>query len=661
MEGDFRENSYGMTSDLSPAPVAHHEPKTPVSLPCEPSASWVARSYQAHRTLNTASIIPAEEVRAPFVGNEPASRQPLRESHESPEMTVNTDSNNGRQKVMGGSSLQSLSMFLDLYLRRSGLAGIGSCFRHGMSFCEEYVLPLSLSLPDLPPHSLMERYIQAYTRSIQPLYPVLQLEQLYAEVHRIRSYQDASWSPSGGFSGLRSFLQPTDVPILACIYCVISLGSDEVAGALTEAGSNYLAAAYGLYAHLVGLPHLSSAQALVLIALALQSRGKEGQSCQVLGSAVKIAHSIGIHRHISAHGNSHEPSRRQELHARIWWTCYAIERLYELETTRPSSIPHGEHDPFQPDRVLSATSQAELKYFVYWVSLTTIFERISGLLYRRKRSPEGSLQLLQNIGMLDRALRDWKNSLPEDIRPDCDFYCVENERPFATFLALHYHQALITLHRASLVLPHDQFLEEIETHAENLPYHQRLRNGASLCSASACATIKLNANINGRLQTPLHTLTQILHGCIVLGLSIMRQPHSRTVRSDLELLVTGTQLAEGEYCRLGQHPLFIEACSTLRRSISTYVEQHEQPRIPRGVSQRPRQHSRATSISMTESVPTNFSAPIDHDTVSSFEAEHIDLDCASLFEGVAFEDLWTMDADAVLGDGTSPDHQFPSV
>lgn len=442
---------------------------------------------------------------------------------------------------------------------------------------------------------------------------------------------------------------------------MVSLGSDEASGALTEAGNNYLAAAYGLYAHLIGLPHLSSAQALVLIALALQSRGKEGQSCQVLGSAVKISHSIGIHRHISSRAKTHEPSRKRELHARIWWTCYAIERLYELETTRPSSIPHGEHDPFQPDQMLSAASQTELKYFVYWVSLTTIFEHISELLYRRKRSPEGSLQLLQNIGMLDQALRDWKNSLPEDIRPDCDFYCDEDDRPFATFLALHYHQALITLHRASLVLPRDQFLEEIETHASDLPHHQRLRNGAALCSASACATIKLNANINGRLQTPLYTLTQILHGCIVLGLSILRQPHSRTVRSDLELLVTGTQLAEGEYRRLGQHPLFIEACSTLRRSIVAYVEQHEQSREMQGGSQQPRQHTIATSISISDPVPTNFSAPMDQNTVSSFEGEHIDLDCTSLFEGVAFEDLWTMGADAVLGDDTSPGNQFPFV
>lgn len=418
-------------------------------------------------------------------------------------------------------------------------------------------------------------------------------------------------------------------------------------------------ATHGLYAHLIGLPHLSSVQALLLVALALQSRGKQGQSFQVLGSAVRIAHSIGLHRHTSAHVKSDASARRIELHARVWWTCYALERLFELETTRPTSIPHGEHDPFLPQQTLSSQSQEKLKYFIYWVLLATIFERTSELLYRRKRGPESNLQLLQSIGILDQALRNWKESLPEDIRPDSDFYCDESDRPFATFLALHYHQALITLHRASLVLPQNQFLEEIETHSANLPDHKRLRNGASLCIASASATIRLNAGLNGRLQTPLYTLTQLWHGCIVLGLGILRQPHSRTVRSDLELLVTGTQLVESEFRGLGQHPMFTEACSVLRSSVGAYVEQHGESRGPQSVPQRPRQQSVASDVPASEPPATNYAGPTNHNTTSTFEPEDVDLGSVNFFEGVSFEDLWTLGVDALLGDETSPSSHFP--
>ena len=353
---------------------------------------------------------------------------------------------------------------------------------------------------------------------------------------------------------------------------------------------------------------------------------------------------------------------RSELHARIWWTCYALERLFELETTRPTAISHVEYDTFSPSQIFSIESQARLMYFIHWVSLTTIFERISDLLYRRKRNPDSSLQLLQNIGTLDQALRDWKSSLPEDIQPDGDFYCSDEDRPFATFLALHYHQALITLHRASLVLPHNQFLEEIEAHASLLPFHRRLRNGASLCSASARATIRLMAKMGSRIQTPLYTLTQLLHGCIVLGLSIFRQPQSRTVRSDLELLATGAELAENEYRRIGQDSKFIEACSTIRSSLSAYVHQREQTRAGLQVApQRLRQHSLATSIPMSESTIADFASISDPALNPTLNDAHgTDIEYANLLEGVSLEDLWNMGADAVLSPlNNSPGTQFP--
>lgn len=202
VESDFQESDHDLPSNFTPASVVHQEPNTPISMPREQSSSWVARSYEAHRTLSSVSSSRPDEMPASH-GDETSALISRHESHDSPEIAINIDSDTNRQKVMGGSSLQSLSMFLDLYLRRSRLPGISVCFRHGMGFAEEFILPLSLSLPDLPPHSLMERYVDVYTRNIHPLYPVLDISQLHAEIRRIRSYQDASWSPSGGFSGLR--------------------------------------------------------------------------------------------------------------------------------------------------------------------------------------------------------------------------------------------------------------------------------------------------------------------------------------------------------------------------------------------------------------------------------------------------------------------------
>lgn len=201
-EGDFRESSYGNDTDYTPTSNLQHGPAIQRSTTGEQPVSWVARSYEAHRNLGARSPMQRDGVVSSF-NDQISTRASLNEPQESPEMALNTDSGHGRQKVMGGSSLQSLSMFLDLYLQGAGFTKISSCFRHGMGFVEEFVLPLSLSLPDLPPESLTDRYVSSYVRSIHPLYPILDPESLSTEIQKVRSYQDASWSPSGGFSGLR--------------------------------------------------------------------------------------------------------------------------------------------------------------------------------------------------------------------------------------------------------------------------------------------------------------------------------------------------------------------------------------------------------------------------------------------------------------------------
>ena len=201
-EGGFRETSYGSNTEFTP--ISHPQHETTVHNPAagEQPVSWVARSYEAHRNLDTRPPMQNDGAASPF-NDQISTKRNLGGFQDSPEMALNTDSSRGRQKVMGGSSLQSLSMFLDLYLQGAGFPKISPCFRHGMGFVEEFTLPLSLSLPDLPPESLMDRYVDSFIRKIHPLYPVLDLDRLATDLRRIRSYQDASWSPSRGFSGFR--------------------------------------------------------------------------------------------------------------------------------------------------------------------------------------------------------------------------------------------------------------------------------------------------------------------------------------------------------------------------------------------------------------------------------------------------------------------------
>jgi hypothetical protein len=517
-----------------------------------------------------------------------------------------------------------------------------------MNHAEEFPLGLSLALPDLPPPALMDTYLRTYIARIHPMFSVLDLEHFKEELSRLRALQDSHWSPSNGSEKLRTLLTHSDIPSLACIYCVICLGADESSGTVTEMGNSFLTAAYGLYAHLVALPYLPSVQALVLMSLALRGRSKEGQGFQVLGQAIRIAHSIGLHRYIpgeEANGteNSNNYSRDAELHARVWWSAYSLEKLVELETARPSAIRNSDCDQVLPGNSIDAS----IDYFTHWVSLASIFGHVSDLLYRTKRHHQSALQLLQSVGKLDRALTEWTNSLPEEIRPGNDLFCTPQDLHLATFLSMQFHQAMITLHRAALVFPSLEYAKQIDTYLANLPWHLRLRKGLEICVASARSIVKLNVEL-AESRSVLYVGTPPMLACVVLGLSIVKQPQSRMVRSDLELLISSSHFAEEEWRKDGQNPEFLKTCKVVRESLANFVEKH-QFRGTNDIS------TPQSAVSVPQQQPSDGPAPVNAQITANW-AQHgshtipdpTRLDKTSNFDvfeepfkDLALEDFWT--------------------
>lgn len=317
---------------------------------------------------------------------------------------------------MGGSSLQCICRFVDLHLHRWGLEPVGSLFRHGMRRSEEFPLPLQLDLPDFPAAHDMDRYIEAFFGRVHPLFPVLDRSAFALEVEQQRQRQEQH----PGI--LREGTTTQSVPFLVMTYATAALGADELAGVVTDTSTRYLTAAYGLYAHLVATPYLDSVRALLLLALALRSQIRDGQAWQVLGQAIRMAHSIGLHRHLSdlpdsspLTGPAGAHSRRPEadsLRRRTWWSCYALEKLMQLESGRPSII-HGPEDDQMLAQSLGHVAQAQ-DAFAAWVALSRIIGRISQHIYDIKAP--SAWHLLNETATLDQALVDWEQSLSDALR-----------------------------------------------------------------------------------------------------------------------------------------------------------------------------------------------------------------------------------------------------
>ncbi|KAK1992422.1 fungal-specific transcription factor domain-containing protein [Colletotrichum falcatum] len=643
--------------------------------------SWVAQAYRANARDN---------------------QSPHEQPDLNPDMALNTDESSHRLKFMGGSSVQSLTMFADLFFRKRGLRPISPYFRFGMHHVEEYQVPLSFQLPSLPPLPTMDAYLDVYMKRVFPLFPVFDEPALRSELGRLTALQDPG-SPAAAAAGLQNHVEASQVPLLVCVYSVACIGADEEACTLTEVGTHYLTAAYSLLAHVISTPYLASVQALVLLTVALRGRSKEGQGWQALGQAIRIAHSIGLHRHASTRHSGSTPEAAgasapspgyqadRKLHSRVWWACYNLEKLMELETGRPAAIHDSDCDHRPPD----PNDRRAVDYFQPWSSLSRIISSISAHIYRRPGQSQTSRVLLGDTVRLDSALTDWAQSLPPEIRPPgpnggSEILCDTGHKHLAIFLAVQYHHALISLHRAALVFPEPMYRAHINRQADagtlSAVELARLRRGAEICIGSARTIVRLVGEIaddsaptpprpragggggafgeaaRAKSESVIFTITPPLMAAVALALHILKQPGSRLARSDLELLGIAAQYAEEQYTKVSQNPRFIQACSVLQSNMSDIVSGHRQ--LQQQQQQQQQQgppgpasldFARAEHAVVGNMDPEAVGADME---MMDFELPDLtgmftEISNTDLFGGVRLEHLWGMlGADGQFGEGS---------
>lgn len=315
-----------------------------------------------------------------------------------------------RQAISSGSSHSALVQWLDLFFSQCPTwTPILPFIQQGLAYSMEVPLPFSLALPPLPSHDRARKYAALFFSRIYPIFPVIERDVFEVSLDRLRAKLDS----------VPASLESRDYPLLASAYAIFSAAADEEAGSVSVDGTQYLQGAYFLYGHLVAAPYFTSVQALLLLALVLYNRSKDGASWGTLGQAIRIAQSIGLHRHGASAGTpaTSATTGDENLHARIWWAAYTLERAMELEGGRPSAIHDDECDQIIPSSSVGTLPPGcSTDYFHALIRLAQIQARAISLLYGNKTQRKPVRALLCEMGRIDRALVDWANGFPESIR-----------------------------------------------------------------------------------------------------------------------------------------------------------------------------------------------------------------------------------------------------
>lgn len=250
---------------------------------------------------------------------------------------------------------------------------------------------------------------------------------------------------------------------------------------------------------------LLSVQALLGMALFLQGTPNPQPSFFLVAAAIRLAHSIGLHKRGSGF-NLNEVENEQRK--RVFWIAYLLDKDICLRSGRPPAqddddmnVELPSEDP--PDNVGNIPLEREepkgsgrktMNLFRLMCTFAQIQSRVYKQLYSVTASRQSDGELLNNIGELDSSLEAWKDSIPIDFRPEHDIHAAHTPL-ILHVVCLHfaYYNCLTTIHRMSV--HHGYWTSRLSDYAlqglNARPLNPRVFMSASLCVNAARTSIGL--------------------------------------------------------------------------------------------------------------------------------------------------------------------------
>ncbi|KAJ5132297.1 transcriptional regulator family: Fungal Specific TF [Penicillium atrosanguineum] len=290
---------------------------------------------------------------------------------------------------------------------------------------------------------------------------------------------------------------------------------------------------------------LLSVQALLGMSLFLQGTPNPQPAFFLVAAAIRLSHSIGLHKRGSAFGlNTVEVEQRK----RVFWIAYFLDKDICLRSGRPPvqddddmNVELPSEDP--PDNVGNvplADGKGKFNLFRSLCEFATIESSVYKRLYSAKASKQSDGELLNTIGELDKELEDWKDNIPIDFRPEYEIQATHGPLLLhVVVLHFSYYNCLTTIHRMSV--HHGYWTSRLSNYAiqglNARPLNPRVFLSAVLCVTAARASINLIKYIpQGDFACVWLILYYPVSALVTLFANILQNPNDGRARSDVKLM-----------------------------------------------------------------------------------------------------------------------------
>ncbi|KAF9773968.1 hypothetical protein IL306_008105 [Fusarium sp. DS 682] len=301
--------------------------------------------------------------------------------------------------------------------------------------------------------------------------------------------------------------------------------------------------------YLIGNVSYDTIEVLFLFSVCLRLNDELISAWTTLGICLSIAHSLGLNKP----GKKRSKPLDIDAWNPAWWALYSYEKLFSFQLGYVSTISDDAFETLDFDVLKSAALEPPR----IALSMANIFSKMTRRCAAARQLEERASrraieavikEKVNSVGEAFLMLTNWANSVPTGIRPTSDFMRVPEDLALASFVSLHYHNALIMLNRNSLLISKNALHKAVEIIAKGTPWEYQIRNGQAMVANSARKIIHLLADSE---DSALHLFAPayfpLLHAMYVLAVHILKQPHSRISKIDQSLLVTAADLVRC-YC-----------------------------------------------------------------------------------------------------------------
>ena len=244
---------------------------------------------------------------------------------------------------------------------------------------------------------------------------------------------------------------------------------------------------------------LLSVQALLGMALFLQGTPNPQPSFLLVASALRLAHSIGLHKRGSGFNLSPAEAEQRK---RVFWIAYLLDKDMCLRSGRPPAQDDDDMNVDLPSEdpadnignIPLSDGKGKVNIFRLMCTFGIIESKVYNELYSTRASKRSDGELLNTIGELDKELEEWKDSIPIDFRPEHEIKATHTPLILhVVMLHFTYYNCLTTIHRMSV---HHGYwtsrLSEFAIQGLNArPLNPRVFSSAALCVQAARSSIQL--------------------------------------------------------------------------------------------------------------------------------------------------------------------------